>query len=726
MKRSIKSSKKHHGIHWVQSWLWLIITSAIFIWSKLSAGNIEPHFATEIVPILTKAGCNSGACHGAAKGKGSFKLSLFAEDAEADYEAISRDRFARRLNLDHPEKSLILRKASKQIDHEGGRRLRKISRDFQTLKNWITTGASKGDPEIHCVGLEVSPREIKAQNKGDAFPISVKAIMADGTKKSVTQWCVFESMDEGVADVTGNGEVVFQNHGVTSVMIRFGALTSSARIGLPYPESALKNSFNDSHPIDQILLKEWSKWNLNPSHQAKLHSKIRRLFLDLTGRLPSSDESKHWAAVLVTEGGYHNLVKHLLSTPSFADYWSVKFSDWLLIDTKKLGHEAGTVYYEWIKEQIHENNSMLSMARSLLETRGSFLENAPSNFHRQENDPRDMAEYVGQTLLGARIACARCHNHPVDRWTLTDYHDFAAVFSKTGLENGKVVYKDLGKVPHPKTGQASVPRPLGVIVPSKKTEASDPLRTLGHWLETEGQDPFARAFSNRIWKNLFGRGVVEPIDDLRSTNPPLIPGLLDTIVHHWGSKNFRFHDLIELIVTSNAYKQVATFEAVDGSLMGFFNAMIPRELDGRVLVDAIRDVTGQTSFLNSDLNGSAIASWDHRTESFALDVLGRCQRDEPCEDTGTSGGGLSKSLFLYNDPELQSALDAAADSILQTSNWNPKTSIKELYWKAYSREPQSNELQHWIKIIEDSDSKQNIISDMMWALLNSREFIWNH
>jgi hypothetical protein len=726
MKESTKTNVKAFKMRVLGTVQWLIIVGTIFYGIHLSAENTAPHFATEIVPILTKAGCNSGACHGAATGKGSFKLSLFAEDAVADFEAISRDRFARRLNVDHPEKSLILKKASKQIEHEGGRRIRKSSQDFETLKKWITVGAPKGNPEIQCVGLEISPQEIKAQKKGDILPITVEALMADGSKKNVTRWCVFESMDDGVADVTGGGEVVFQNHGVTSVMIRFGALTSSARIGLPYPNKVQENSFIASHPIDQVLIREWKKWNLKPAKPAKQHSKIRRIFLDLTGHLPTSDEAKHWIAILNTGGGYHKLVKHLLSTPSFADYWSLKFADWLLIDTKKLGAKAGTIYYEWIRTQIQQNNSMLSLARSLLETRGSFLEEAPSNFHRHANDPRDMAEYVGQTLLGARIACARCHNHPVDRWTLTDYHDFAAVFSKTGIENGKVVYKDLGKVPHPKTGQASVPRPLGVFKASDPPEKSDPLKTLGHWLETEGQDQFARAFSNRIWKQLFGRGVVEPVDDLRSTNPSLIPNMLETIVLHWSGKNYRFHDLIELLVTSNAYQQSADFDAVEGCPKGFFNAMTPRELDGRVLVDAIREVTDQTGFLKNDLNGSAIASWDHRMESFALDVLGRCQRDEPCADSGTSGGGLSKSLYLFNDPELQSLLETTAAVKIQSPDWNTKTTITELYWKAYSRKPSPNALHYWSQAFEGSDSKEKMLSDMMWAILNSREFIWNH
>jgi hypothetical protein len=203
MKKSTKSNSKQRSKKMLQSWQWLIVAGALFLSFDLAANDAAPHFATEIVPILTKAGCNSGACHGAATGKGSFKLSLFAEDAVADFEAISRDRFARRLNLDHPENSLILKKASKQIDHEGGRRIRKSAKDFETLKRWITAGAPKGDPAIQCIGLEVSPKEIKAVKKGNTLPITVQALMAGGTKKNVTRWCVFESMDEGVADVTG-------------------------------------------------------------------------------------------------------------------------------------------------------------------------------------------------------------------------------------------------------------------------------------------------------------------------------------------------------------------------------------------------------------------------------------------------------------------------------------------------------------------------------------------
>ena len=686
-----------------------------------------PHFTTEIVPILTKSGCNSGSCHGAATGKGGFKLSLFAEDPQGDYEAITRDRFARRLNLDHPEDSLILQKASNQIEHEGGRRLRRSSDNFDRLKKWITDGAPKGSPAIACKSLNITPSEIRATDKGDTVAIKVEAQMADGSTKDVTRWCVFDSMDEGVADVTGQGEVVFQNHGVTSVLIRFGALTSSCRVGLPYPTEQGIEYGSSNHPVDAVLQAEWHKWNLKPSGTAKAHAQVRRLFLDLTGQIPNIDEAVHWSHELASEEAYNQLIKHLMSTPAFADFWSLRFADWLLLDTKKLGLENGNAYYTWLKDQIKSDRSMLKTIRTSIEARGSFSDYAPANFNRQAMDPRDMAEYVGQTLLGARIACARCHNHPVDEWTLTDYHDFAAIFSKTGLENGEVIFKNLGEVPHPKTGAPSKPRPLGISPDATHQAANDPLKDLGEWLSTQGSDRFARAFANRIWKHLFGSGIVEPVDDLRSTNPPLIPGLLDTLADQWSKQDYRFSALIELMVTSNAYRQRSEFDSIRGTPKGFFNAMTPRAYEGRVLVDAVRSITEQPDYLVEVLAGqNAINTWDHRRESFALDVLGRCKREEPCQESGFSGGGLTKSLYLFNDPELQSTLERAATNWTQGISSNNETLIQEVYLKIFSRNPTSKELEHWSKLLNDSDSKAAVLSDILWAMINSREFLWIH
>lgn len=711
------------------SWIACIIALScpVMALKATDAINNTPHFTNEIVPILTKAGCNSGACHGAATGKGGFKLSLFAEDPQADYEAITRDRFARRLNLDHPEESLVLQKASQQIDHEGGRRLRSSSDNFARLKQWITHGAPMGNPAIACKELLVSSPEIRAKARGDAIAIKVEALMADGSRKDVTRWCVFDCMDEGIADVTGQGEVVFQNHGVTSVLIRFGALTSSCRVGLPYPvENPIKYE-SAHHPVDVILQAEWNKWNLEPETTAATHTLVRRLFLDLTGQIPSPEETVHWTQEAASDSGYHQLVKHLISTPDFADFWSLRFADWLLVDTKKLGPENGDAYYSWLKEQIKSDQSMLNTIRTLIEARGSFSNYAPANFNRQATDPRDMAEYVGQTLLGARIACARCHNHPVDEWTLTDYHDFAAIFSKTGLENGAVVFKDLGEVPHPKTGNASTPRPLGVSAGMIHPDEKDPIKVLGEWLATQGSDRFARAFANRIWKHLFGSGIVEPVDDLRSTNPPLIPNLLETLAELWSEKDYRFTSLIELVVTSNAYRQQSDFNAFRGTPRGFFNAMTPRAYEGRVLVDAIRGITQQPDYLIEVLAGqNAINTWDHRQESFALDVLGRCKREEPCLESGSSGGGLTKSLYLFNDPELQSVLENASTKWIQQINFNTEALLREVYLRTFSRTPTPEELKHWSNVLKDSNSKAEALSDMLWAMLNSREFLWIH
>jgi len=722
---NIQSAQRLKPVSW--SVCIMVLLCSTMALGAAEALNDTPHFTTEIVPILTKSGCNSGSCHGAATGKGGFKLSLFAEDPQGDYEAMTRDRFARRLNLDHPEDSLVLKKASNQIEHEGGRRLRRSSDNFDRLKQWITDGAPKGSPTIACKNLIISPREIRANVKGDAVAIKVEAQMDDGSTKDVTRWCVFDSMDEGVADVTGQGEVVFQNHGVTSVLIRFGALTSSCRVGLPYQSEEHMVYESSYHPVDTVLQAEWQKWNLIPAKAAEEHTQVRRLFLDLTGQIPTMDEAVHWTQELASSGAYNQLIKHLMSTPAFADFWSLRFADWLLLDSKKLGPENGTAYYTWLKDQIKSDRSMLKTIRTLIEARGSFSDYAPANFNRQAMDPRDMAEYVGQTLLGARIACARCHNHPVDEWTLTDYHDFAAIFSKTGLENGQVIFKNLGEVPHPKTGNASKPRPLGVSSDATHHAATDPLKDLGEWLSTQGSDRFARAFANRIWKHLFGSGIVEPVDDLRSTNPPLIPGLLDTLADQWSKQDYRFSALIELMVTSNAYRQQSEFDAIRGTHKGFFNAMTPRAYEGRVLVDAVRSITDQSDYLVEVLAGkNAINTWDHRQESFALDVLGRCKREEPCQESGSSGGGLTKSLYLFNDPELQSTLERSATNWMQRIHSDNGLLIQEIYLKTFSRNPTPKELEHWSKQLDNSNSKTAVLTDILWAMINSREFLWIH
>jgi len=692
----------------------------------MQAEESVPHFEVEIVPMLTKAGCNAGACHGAATGKGGFKLSLFAEDAQADYEAITRDRFARRLNPDHPEESLILKKASRQLDHEGGRRIRRSSEDFARLRQWIRAGAPAGDPAITCESIQVSPAEIIVGAVGDSADIRVEARMSDGSRKDVTQWSVFESMDDGIADVTGSGEVILQRHGVTSIMIRFGSLTGSTRVGLPFPSEGPSTTGMATHLIDITLHKEWAKWHLRPSESAQRHQLIRRLFLDLTGQLPTEEEAKHWTQVLDTQDGYDTLVQHLLSTNAFTDYWSLHCADWLLLDSKKLGL-AAKGYFEWLRSRIRQDASMLDTVSELVRARGSFIDHPPSNFQRHAGDPRDMAEYVGQTLLGARIACARCHNHPVDQWTLTDYHDFAAIFAKTGLDDGQALLKDLGDVPHPKSGKASQPRPLGMPKEVGKTSVADPLQQFGTWLEQDGAERFGRAFANRIWKKLFGRGVVEPVDDLRATNPPSIPHLLDTMVAHWSDRDHRLRALVKLIVTSTAYRQEARFDATPGTAKGCFNAMQPRSFEGRVLVDAIRGITEQTDYLQSVLeDNKAIASWDHRQESYALDVLGRCQREDACDEENVSGGGLSKSLYLFNDPELQQTLEQTAQRWCDQFENQSAAMVQSLYWRAFARSPHEEELRHWVGSLDRAADKHATLADLMWAVLNSREFIWIH
>lgn len=687
-----------------------------------------PHFRTQIVPVLTQAGCNAAACHGAATGKGGFKLSLFAESAESDYHAIVRDRFSRRWDATDSDRSLLLRKASRQIDHEGGRRVPQNSPAYDLLKRWIVSGAPYGDPSLHCVRLETIPHEVLGQSMGETLTLQVRATFSDGSQRDVSKWCLFESLNEQVAEMTPYGELQLTGYGIGSVFIRFGDQSIAVRVGLPHvSEGGDFPSHGVEHPIDERLTQEWSKWGLKASPRAETQSLVRRLFFDLAGQLPLPEEAREWSQKLDQPNGYEQLVDSLLASPRFSAFWSLKQADWLRMDTKRLGQEASLHFYDWHRQRVKNDDSMLRVVQEMLQAEGKAADYPQVHFNRYARDPRDMGEYVGEVLLGFRIACARCHNHPTDRWTMGDYHDFAAIFSKNALEDGKWISKDLGNIPHPKTGEPSDPRLLGMASSLNLLDRENPLKALADWFSRDGQTSFEKAFLNRLWRHLFGQGIVEPVDDLRETNLPRIPGLLELMAKRWREQNHSLRSALKMIVLTQAYQQKCFTGAMDSQRISFFNGRLPAALSGRLWVDAVRQVSDQTDYLSGELPlGDAVHAWDHRTESYALDVLGRCRRESSCESAGIEGGGLARAMFWFNDPELQSNLDLAGQRLWQESFDSGMDGIvEELYWSAYARPPVFEERDHWQQLSEQASHEPALfLSDVLWALLNSEEFRW--
>lgn len=683
-------------------------------------------FATRILPVLTKAGCNTGECHGAAIGAGGFRLSLLGYDPESDHLHITRERNARRVDLGSPEQSLLLRKPSKQTPHEGGRVFKTTSNAYRVLRDWIARGAPVGDDRLTVAHIAANPAEIRLAEPGDVAQIRVTATLSDGSSEDVTPLALYDSDDDGLAYVDESGIVRVQRRGVTSIMIRYGGQVTAVRAGVPFQSEVLAIDLPRHNFIDQHVAGQLTRWRIPASPLAAPAAFFRRVHLDLTGRLPEPAAVESFLARPDSRKHRDLVIDDLLRREAFTDLWTVKLADLLLIHPKKQGPEGSRAYHEWLRGQIARNVSIDRIAHSLITASGNLNQNAPANFYKLASDPRDMGEYVSRTLLGMRVACARCHNHPFDRWTMRDYHEFAAFFADTVVESNWVITKNRGEVRHPKDQSVAQPRPLGgdLVEPRPGLNRRD---TLAHWLTSPDNPWFARAFVNRVWKELLGRGIIDPVDDVRVTNPPVNPELLDALTADFISHGFDLRHLVGTIARSATYqlssRSVAGNEADDR----FFSHARLKPLTGQVLADAITAVVGVPESIpdHPDVRWTTRLT-DITAASRTLDVLGRCPRTDTCVAEENPGGGLPQALLLINGGTINDRLRNGAIRQLAKREPNDAQAIRSLYLLALSRPPTTEEMKHWEQTIRASSDRAAFLEDLGWALMNSREFTFNH
>jgi hypothetical protein len=686
----------------------------------------EFSFRTRILPVLTKVGCNTGACHGAATGQGGFKLSLLGYDPEQDYETITRELGGRRIDLGAPDQSLLLRKPTRQLEHEGGRRIKRDSDAYRTLVGWIAAGAPYGARDAHVTRIEVKPADGLLLKPGRSRPLQVSAHLSNGTVEDVTPLALYSSNDDGIADVDRDGVVTIKNRGLTAIMVRYSGQVAAARVGAPYPQGKTATiSFPLQNFIDERVLVELKRLRIPPSPLCDDATFLRRVHLDVAGRLPTAEEVRAFVARPASAIQREQVIDRLLASPEFVDFWTLKLGDLLVINSNKLGDDGARVYQTWLRQQIADNVPLDHVVRELLTAQGDPARSGPANFHKFTSDPRDMGEFVSRTLLGTRVACARCHNHPFDRWTMDDYYQFAACFARTGFENQRLIQRSFGEVLHPKTGKEMRPQPLGGSNEWMKS-AGDRRAALADWLAAPENLLFARAIANRVWKELLGRGLVEPVDDLRPTNPPSNPALLDALAAAFVRQGFDLHKLIRAITTSGTYQlssQVNEFNRQDDR---FFSHAYLKPLAAQVLADAIVQVTGAPDEFAGYAPGTrAVTLIDPQVPSYTLDVFGRCPRTAFCETPAQFGGGLSQALHLVNGPAVNAKTDQAVNGLLAVPRSN-RAMIEELYIRSVSRLPTARELTHWENILSKAESKRELLEDLLWALLNSREFAFNH
>ena len=708
----------------VRRGLALFVAGIVCANSAVGADNVRP-FRTGILPLLTKAGCNSGACHGAATGQGGFKLSLLAYDPEEDYERITRERGGRRIDRGAPLESLLLRKPSGQIEHEGGRRLPRHSEAFEAVRQWIEAGAPFGPRDLRVVSIMVSPEDSFLPTTNASLSLRVTANLSDGSREDVTPLALYSSNDDAIAEVGKEGQVRTVGRGVTSIMVRYSGQVAAARIAVPFGEEEITEAESpNDHWIDKQISAELKRLRLPRSELSSDFEFLRRVYLDLIGRLPTRDPTWDFLREPASTAKRERLIAELLRREEFVDLWTMRLADLLLIDGKPGSGPGTQAYQDWLREQVARNTPFNEITHALLTASGGI--DGPANFFTLATDPRDLAEHVGRIFLGTQIACARCHAHPADRWTQEDYHRFAACFARVSREGQLIKVSTRGEVDHPKTGEALAPRPLGAraaIAP----DAADRRIELARWMTSRDTPQFARTIVNRVWKHLLGRGLVEPVDDLRPTNPATHPALLEALAKEFVDHGHDLRWLIRTITSTRTYQLSSRTRGLNRLDDRFYSHAYVKELPAQVFLDAVSQVTSVPHEFPGYHKGTrAVQLVGAQTSSYELDVLGRCARDTACDSGGRRGGGLAQALHLINGSTINGKLEGGIVARLVAGGRSDREIIDELYLRAFTRSPEPTELVEWEQMFASAPNKTEAVQDLLWTLLNSREFAFNH
>ena len=694
-----------------------------------SNGEAPPHFDTEIVPVLTRAGCNAGACHGAAKGRGGFRLSLWGSDPAADYAAIVQEREARRINLARPQQSLVLAKPTGLLDHGGDVPL--DSAGAKLLFDWISAGAPRGIPR-RLTHFEVTPSAAVVQQTGAILPLKAIARFDNGPAQNVTRWTVMTSADPSALAIDPDSqEATVLRRGRHTAIARFLDRVVPLSVILPFSSEPVDHSREPrANFVDDEILAALETLRLPVSPLADDRVFLRRVWLDLTGRLPPPDELAAFLADSAPDK-HARAVDGLLASDAFVEYWTLRLGR-LLRAASLPGDAAGVeTYRRWLADQLTRGVGFDEIARQLLTATGDTHEIGPANFARSAADARGQAELVGHAFMGSRIGCANCHNHPLDRWAQDDYHGLAAVFAR--LERGRVVMVSArGAVTNLRTAEPAVPRIPGL----RDLDPDADIRgEFAEWLTAADNPYFARATVNRLWQALFGRGLVEPADDLRATNPATHSALLDRLAEDFVANGFDLRHTLRLLATSETYRRSGTVmpgNAVDDR---FYSRSFARPVEPEVALDMIADVTGVPDQFHQHPSGTrAVSLFDPRSPAPALDILGRCVRDASCEGE-TAGGGLPARLHLLNGELVNSKITASDGRLhkLIAASASDEAIVQEFYIRALARPPSEAELKYWrdaaanaVQSAEAAEAtRSQFLEDFVWSLLNSREFRMN-
>jgi hypothetical protein len=716
------------------------VAGAFVLGVPLVAAAQEPRvtFLRDVAPILNKVGCTAGACHGAAKGKNGFKLSLRGYDPLFDYEALLYDLAGRRFNRAEPGKSLMLAKPSQEIAHGGGRRFAKDSDYYKTIFNWIAQGTPYGDPaKDTVVELQAEPKEIFMTTPGDAVSLKVVARYQDDQLRDVTREAIIESNVPDVASVEPDKSVVRgERVGEATLLVRYQGKFGAIPVTVLNPKAGFVwKPLSQHNYIDRLVDAKLERLKIQPSGATDDATFIRRASLDLTGRLPSPESVRAFLGdPAASRLKRTKLIDKLIASPEYVDHWTVKWGDLLQSDRKYLGEKGAYEFQQWIRDAIASNRPYDALVRELLTARGSSYDNPAANYFRVTREAKPAMEKTTQVFLGVRMVCSQCHDHPFERWTQNQYYQMSAFFSAVGIRAGFEVGEEIVfdqradyEMKHPKDGR--VVKPQFMLAPSAASVPDGPDRreALAAWLTSKDNPFFAKAIVNRMWSYFVGKGIIDPVDDIRASNPPSNPALLEALTKDFVAHGFDLRYLMRIIVNSRTYQASIVPNEWNVNDRDNFSHAIPRRLSAEELMDAVSSAAGvRPRFPDVPEDTAAAQLVDpHVGKEGFLDVFGRPARESSCECERRSDFSLPQALNLVNGRTIS---DAVADpkgrvAKLILSGASEEIMVDELYLAALSRLPTMEERQRGLKYLSTA-AKGSRVQDFLWALLNSKAFLY--
>lgn len=734
----------------------MILAAAVFLAvGSISLSGADISFRNDVQVAMAKAGCNLGTCHGNATGKGGFKISLRGDDPVYDYAALTQDVSGRRVNMFEPERSLLLLKATQSLAHEGGKRFSANSWEYKMLRDWIVQGAKLDVPgEATLTKLEVTPREQILVEPANKVQLKVTATFSDGTQRDVTSQAVYEPAEVGLVKIGREGQVEKLKDGEPTILVRY--LNKQQPVCLAFVPTRPGFEWKptpQNNMIDRHVFTKLKSLRMNPSAWCSDEVFVRRACLDLHGVPPSLEEAK----VFVSDQSpdkRERLVERLLARPEFADFWSLKWADTLRVESRTMDEKGMTLFHGWIRDAVARNVPVNQFAHDILAAQGSTYNVPPANFYRALREQNPRAEAIAQVFLGTRLKCAQCHNHPFDKWTQDDYFNWSAVFSRVDykiLENNRKDKNDLhefkgeqivqlvkeAKLMNPRTGDPAQAKLLGDMkLDGKILDASGDLSAAAQWITNPKNTLFAQAQINRIWFHLMGRGLVDPVDDFRATNPASHPALLKELADEFVQSGFDMRHMIRLIMNSHTYQLSSVPNETNKNDAQNYSHALVRRLTAEQLFDSMHQFTGvrpdfksnakavRSTQLAGPLSGQKSGDGAGGVESFLMQ-FGQPPRLVACECERTNETTMGQAFTLISGPRVNSLLknkDNRLTVLLKEKN-SDEQMLESLYWSALTRGPTGEERSKLVAMMKAASDKRAVLEDISWSLVNSKEFV---